>query len=291
MAEGYATAEDGVRLYCVTKGSGSEVIVCPNGPALMDDLAPVSGGRTMVCYDPRNRGRSDPAGDARPARGVHDDVEDLEAVRRHFGAPSISLVGHSYLGLMAALYAMRYPERVSRLVMIGPAEPLQGKPYPPQLCNHDQVFRDTMTRLGAFQAESASLTPAELCRKFWSILTPLYVFNPAHVDRIHWSRCDDTNEVGFMRVWTGTILPSLRDLQWSPEQVSRAGMPVLIVHGRQDRSAPYGGALDWAALLPNARLLTVNQAAHAPWLEQPDEVLGPLATFLSGEWPSAAEVI
>jgi pimeloyl-ACP methyl ester carboxylesterase len=74
----------------------------------------------------------------------------------------------------------------------------------------------------------------------------------------------------------------------SPDDFARASMPVLTVHGRRDRSAPYGGGQDWAAALPNARLLTVDGAGHAPWIEAPD-VLDAVTTFLDGSWPASAE--
>ncbi|HEY7284743.1 MAG TPA: hypothetical protein VH497_04815, partial [Vicinamibacterales bacterium] len=53
--------------------------------------------------------------------------------------------------------------------------------------------------------------------------------------------------------------------------------------------SPYGGGLDWAASLGNARLLTVENAAHAPWIEAPDLVFGAIRTFLDGSWPTSAE--
>jgi pimeloyl-ACP methyl ester carboxylesterase len=58
-------------------------------------------------------------------------------------------------------------------------------------------------------------------------------------------------------------------------------MPVLVVHGRRDRSAPYGGGCDWAAALPNAKLLTVDEAAHVPWIEAPERVFGAIETLLA----------
>jgi proline iminopeptidase len=299
MAEGYLTVSDGVRLYYRTEGSGEEVVVFPNGVMLQPDLAHlahpkdgpdgVAPGRTLVFYDPRNRGRSDLAEAARPSRGVQDDVDDLEAVRRHFGVEAMALFGHSYAGLMVALHAMTYPASVTRIVQMSPSEPRHGVQYPPHLQNADDLLRDTLMRLGALQAERATMTSPEFCRKFWAILRPIYVANPAHVDRIRWARCDDPNEVGFLAYWLGSILPSLQALEITPAMAARVTAPVLIVHGKQDRSAPYGGARDWAALLPDARLLTVEHAAHAPWLEQPDEVMPALELFLSGAFPDTAE--
>jgi hypothetical protein len=49
----------------------------------------------------------------------------------------------------------------------------------------------------------------------------------------------------------------------------------------------HGGGREWASTLPNARLLTVENAAHAPWIEAPDLVFGSMSTFLDGAWPEA----
>jgi pimeloyl-ACP methyl ester carboxylesterase len=68
-------------------------------------------------------------------------------------------------------------------------------------------------------------------------------------------------------------------------------MPVLIVHGTKDRSTPYGGGREWALTLPNARLLSVENTAHAPWIEAPDKVLDSIELFLNGNWPDQAETV
>ena len=65
-------------------------------------------------------------------------------------------------------------------------------------------------------------------------------------------------------------------------------MPVTI-HGTRDRQSPYGGGIDWVSSLPDARLLTVPNAAHVPWIEAPEKVFGAIQTFLAGRWPDEAE--
>jgi pimeloyl-ACP methyl ester carboxylesterase len=70
--------------------------------------------------------------------------------------------------------------------------------------------------------------------------------------------------------------------------LARVACPVLVVHGDRDRSAPYKGGQAWTAALPDARLLTVSGAAHAPWIEAPGVVQPALGRFLDGEWPAGA---
>jgi pimeloyl-ACP methyl ester carboxylesterase len=123
------------------------------------------------------------------------------------------------------------------------------------------------------------------------VLRRLYVADPSDADKIKWDRCDLPNERNFMRYWMGTILPSVRGLTLTREDLSKVIARVLTIHGTKDRSAPYGGGRDWALLLPNARLVTVDNAGHAPWIEAPEPVFNSITTFLGGSWPSAAEEI
>jgi pimeloyl-ACP methyl ester carboxylesterase len=68
-------------------------------------------------------------------------------------------------------------------------------------------------------------------------------------------------------------------------------MRVLTIHGTKDRNAPYGSGREWAALLSNARLLTIRGAAHQSFVEFPEIVFPAIRAFLSGAWPDAAEKI
>ena len=51
---------------------------------LLEDLAYLADGRTLIVYDVRNRGLSETVTDrSKLARGVEQDADDLDAVRRH----------------------------------------------------------------------------------------------------------------------------------------------------------------------------------------------------------------
>jgi pimeloyl-ACP methyl ester carboxylesterase len=119
----------------------------------------------------------------------------------------------------------------------------------------------------------------------------LYVLDPADADKITWQPCDLPNEVNFLKQWNEHVLPSIQNLHLTAEEISKAKAPVLAIHGRKDRSSSYGGGRDWALRLPDARLVTVDDAAHVPWIENPDKVFGAVETFLTGAWPETAEKV
>lgn len=296
--EGLVTG-DGPRLFFRSVGPGEKssapTLVVPNGWYLLDALASLlASKRRIVIYDPRHRGESDAVEDAAElARGIHADVGDVERVREHFGLERFDLLGHSYAGMMVALYAMRHGERLGRLVQVGPMEPFPGKEYPPHTtgATMDGVLREVFARIAELQASSVPTDPVERCRRFWRELRRIYVTDPVDAHRADWGRCELPLERNFMRYWMGQMMPSLRALALTPEALAAVKTPTLVVHGTRDRSAPYGGAREWARLLGDARLVTVEGGGHAPWIEAPELVLGPIATFVDGEWPQAAEQV
>ena len=112
-------------LYTREIGTGEPLIVLHGGPDfdhryLLPDLDRLSDRYRLIYYDQRGRGLS--------ADGVNpedvtmgSEVEDLDAVRQHFQLESATLVGHSWGTVLALEYAIRHPERVSRLILMNPA--------------------------------------------------------------------------------------------------------------------------------------------------------------------------
>jgi pimeloyl-ACP methyl ester carboxylesterase len=285
-------ADDGVRLFVEVIGSGTGGVIVPNRIYLLDPFERLAAGRRLIFCDPRNRGRSDEVTDrSKLERGIEHDVEDFDAIRRHFGLERVDLIGHSYMGTAVVLYAMRYPTHVGRVVQLGAMAPDPSREYPAHLTNLDATRADVLARLGALQQERSSYQPEEFCTKFWKILRALYVADPSDADTLGWEPCDLPNERGFAKQLVEHVLPSLQRLALTDADFARAAAPVLAIHGRKDRSSPYGGGREWVSRLPNARLLTIDNGAHVPWIEEPAIVIGALDTFLTGEWPKMAERI
>jgi proline iminopeptidase len=288
--EGYIAAPDGVKLFYRSLGEGDDVVLLPGGMYLFDDFKRLAAGRRLIAYDQRNRGRSEAVQErSKLERGVVQDADDLDAVRRHVGAERVAILAHSYMGLAAALFAMNHPERVSRVVQIGPPPPVYGKRYEPDVNSTDPTLKEAFAKLGSVQAQGTGMPPEELCARVWEVLRPVYVAKREDANRLmSWGGCDLPNERNAMQHLNMNILPSMKMLTFAPEQLAKASMPVLTIHGTKDRNAPYGGGREWASSLPNARLLTIADAAHAPWVEAPEVVFGAIDRFLKGQWPQEA---
>jgi len=290
-SEGYVTTEDGVRLFFQMLGSGPKLII-PNAAYMFDDFKYLAEDRTVIFYDLRNRGRSDSVTEAsKLERGIHHDVDDLEAVRRNFGIDALDLAGHSYVGMVVALYAMKFASHVNRVVQIAPVQPDAAKQYPAHLTGADRTAAEVPAKMAELQKEGPSGDVQEFGRKMWALMRLLYVTDPADAGKINWSVAHLPNESLFnlMKHYSENLLPSIQRLHLTAEDFARMKMPVLVVHGTRDRHSPYGGGRDWALMLPDARLITIENAAHLPWIESPEKVFGSVKTFLQGAWPDDAE--
>src|SRR5687768_13303686 len=91
--EGYVDRGNGVQLFYQKMGTGGKTLIVPAGLFLAEDFKQLAGeDRTVIFYDMRNRGRSSFIRDS-AAIGIDKDVEDLEAIRQHFGVEKADLIG------------------------------------------------------------------------------------------------------------------------------------------------------------------------------------------------------
>jgi proline iminopeptidase len=120
IREGYVDA-NGVLIYYTEFGWGSPLVIVHGGPGASHDyflpwLAPLGRTHRLIFIDERGSGRSERLEDVHQYT-VENMVEDVEAVRCALGLGSISLLGHSYGGVLAQAYALKYQEHVSHLIL------------------------------------------------------------------------------------------------------------------------------------------------------------------------------
>lgn len=290
-AEGQVDAGDGVRLGYLRLGDSADpLIVLHGGPGLTlqylaDDLSPLARDRSVIFYDQRGAGRStlvtDPA-----ALDAGRFADDLEAVRKHFGLEVMTLVGHSWGAGVAALYAMRYPGRVSRIVLIGPMALRRSE--------LDRSFAAVPASLGPEEAEQLRVARdavradpgnAQACRKFYSLWFRPFFADPADMTKMRGDVCAGSPEAlrnGTLVVGRHTMA-SLGDFDWR-DSLRHVSAPVLVLHGSED-VIPVSAAAEWATAFPNARLLLLEGVGHFPYVEAPEAFFSAVDAFLGGKWP------
>ncbi|MEV8542191.1 alpha/beta fold hydrolase, partial [Streptomyces sp. NPDC051572] len=122
----FCTADDGARIAYTSVGSGPPLLKAANWMTHLDLewstpvwshwLRGLARRRRLIRYDERGCGLSDWAV---PSFTFDDWVDDLETVVEAAGLDRFPLLGVSQGGAVAVAYAVRHPERVSRLILAG----------------------------------------------------------------------------------------------------------------------------------------------------------------------------
>jgi proline iminopeptidase len=293
-SEGFAFVRRGLHLYYNVLGDGPETLVVPNANWLAELLQPLAEGRRVLFYDPRSRGRSSAVTDARYL-SLEDDVADLEAVRRYFGLDRLSLLGASYHAAVTALYALENPQRVERMLLVGPITPhvpgewVQQTPSPEEL-----IFPPGIPRLEEMRREGVDAEdPVAFCRAWFN-----YFLLPAQMGELSAASrfplddiCSFPNEwpQHTMTLYFRHIVPKMEGWDFRP-RLAGLRMPLLVLQGTDDL-VPMEASREWAAHAADARLLAIEGAGSHPYIERPQEFFAAAESFLKGDWPERAETI
>ena len=113
---------NGTELFVKTMGKGEPILIVHGGPGLSHDyylphLESLAQDHQLIFYDQRVSGASLMNVDS-SSINLDAFIEDIEALRKKFGIRVINLMAHSFGGLIAMNYAIKYPEKVKRLMLI-----------------------------------------------------------------------------------------------------------------------------------------------------------------------------
>lgn len=278
------------RLHLRPLGSGLPLVVVHGGPDFdheyfRPELDALAEQFRLVYYDQRGRGRSFSGQGPDPVT-IATETEDLDRVRDWTGQASVALLGHSWGGLLALEYAIRYPDRVSRLILMNTApasraawlvfrRALAARRSPEQIARMSALVSDT-----AYQAGDIGLDA-----EYYRIHFAAGVRRPEHLDKVvRRLRTGFTAEaiVAARRIEDGLYAQtSSRDDYDLTPQLRRMRVPALVIHGSDD-FVPLEIARGIAGAIPGSRLIVVPECGHFAYLEQPDRVRSAITEFLGG---------
>lgn len=285
--EGYIPIEKGMRLYYRIVGAGPQTVIVPSARSLAADFEPFAQEHRLIFYDSRGRGGSDTIVD--DSRVWTDyEIDDLEAVRQYFGLEQMALIGWSYLGGVTALYAMKYPERVSRLVLMCSVSPRWPAPHD----NYEELGRKAEARTdpqGVKRLEEMRQAGVEVadmeryCREYNSVYLPRQMGKPEALARMRSDPCVFPNEwpQNLEKHWRNHFPSESMEWDWR-SGLSSLQIPTLVIHGTEDLIG-LESSREWVTALPQASLLVLEGSGHFPHLEVPEVFFPAVGRFLRGE--------
>ena len=250
----FCTSPDGVTLAFATDGDGPPLVKAGNwmthldfdrqSPVWRHWVRELSRGLSLIRYDERGCGLSDRQFDGTP--GLDTYVGDLAAVVDSAGLERFALLGLSGGGPTAVKYAVENPDRVSHLVLCG------------------TYARGRFGR-GAAAAEQSRLL-IDLIRVGWGGTVPAFrqVFSSTYIpsggeEQKRWY--DDMQQASSSGEMAARLSESRARIEIS-DLARRVTQPALVVHAREDRAIPYEEGRRLAALIPDARFVTLESDNH-----------------------------
>jgi len=257
---------DGHRIAFATVGEGAPIVLPAwwvsnvvedwKIPAYRRFMQGLATGRQVIRYDRLGCGMSDRE-KPRETLTIDYELAMLDALIEHVGLERLSLVGGSFAGCTAVLYAARHGDRVDRLVLYGSFANGAGLA--------DPAMRGALI---------------DVVRKHWGLGSRMLadLFTPGGTAE------ERASFAAFQRgSASAEMAADLLELTFATdvrETLAEVRVPTLVVHRRRDRAIRLAAGEQLAALIPDAKLVVLEGDAHLPWHGELDDVLAAVAPFL-----------
>jgi proline iminopeptidase len=265
---------NGVTLFTRTIGSGPDVVVLHGGPGAQHDyLLPqydlLAEGRRLRYYDQRGGGRS-PA-DRQAAAGWKEHVGDLAALLDAWSLAQTTLLGYSWGGLLALLFAVHHAGRVGRLALVAPAAARREDrdAFERRFAERSRDPRITGARAALMSSGLRERDANAYRKRLFELSVAPYFRDPADASRLTPFRVTARTRDA---VWQ-----SLGDYDVTP-RLGGLRVPALVIHGRHDPN-PLESSERLAHAL-GARLEIFEASGHVPHVEETQRFVAVLDAFL-----------
>lgn len=235
-------------------------------------FSPLAERMQLVYVDHRGQGRS-AKGD--PARYTLDEnVEDLEALRRHLGLGPIVSIGTSYGGMVAMAHAARYPASVCHLVLIVTAANSGFIPRAQEIVTERGT--PEQQRVCGMLWEGTLDTEAKMLR-FYAVMGPLYS-TTYNEERSQQAR---TRTLYEPEALNRAFRPGgfLRGFDLRPELASITAK-TLILAGAHDWICPPEFSEEIHRLIPGSDLRIFANSSHSIRADEPEAMLDAIKGFI-----------
>jgi proline iminopeptidase len=272
---------DGYKVHLEVKGEGDAIMFLPGGPGNSHDYMQGNFGHyyknhKVIFFDWLGRGKSDDAKDV-SEYSVEADVEMIEKIRVHLNLKKVSLVGHSYGTVPAQAYAIKYPDKIEKMVLINGFH--SGAMWQANCDSYNHYAKthfpelwvkvDSLRALGYLSGDKP--------------LQELYGSFPTKYVYYHNTKLKQNVPKAKFRGWAGDVYIQIigpdGDFDVSGSMIDQdfrrklkdVTATTLIVAGRYDGVSTPEFAVQYKSYMPQARFEMFEQSGHNPYLEEPEK--------------------
>jgi len=250
---GFCTSPDDVRLAYAVHGQGPPIVKAPNWLTHLDHdwrspvwrhwLEALGERNTVIRHDERGCGLSDREV---PDFALERSVADLETVVDAAGVDQFTLLGISQGAAIAIAYAVRHPDRVSRLVLYGGYA--RGRSLRSAAQREESELLQALIRVGWGSRHVA------FRRAFTMLFLP-----GGSSEQLEWF--DEAARVS-ASADVARRLRAARDMLDVTQLAPQLRTPTLVMHARDDALVPFGEGRLIATLIPGAQFTSLESQNH-----------------------------
>jgi proline iminopeptidase len=287
---------NGAKLWVVLVGKGDPLFIIPGGPGgahiSYRNFDPMAAHNMIVYFDAFGRGKSDTAKNVKEY-SLERDIEDIEGLRVGLQLDQINVLGHSYGGLVAQGYAVKYPQHVKHLVLANTFHSFIMWQENDDNSNHEiktnypEVWADLMK---IRERGSVSSDPEHQAIYGKVPYGFLYSYNPdnfqtkaAPVSSIKTYPNPNNTKLYYQMVGKDGDFIVGSDIGTFDyrTKLKSLNMPVLIYGGRYDRVAVPEMMIKFKEYCPQAHFVMFEYSGHNPQVEEPEKLFPLLNEFLN----------
>ena len=287
--------EPGIELAHFSVGDGRNVLVIHGGPGMpfsqpISGLTPLKDEYRFHYYDQRGCGESTRPIDQFDSSNMFQNMQtldqtlglgaliaDIERIRQILGEEKLILIGHSWGGFLASLYAAEFPEHFNALILVSPANMLV-MPQPEadsdlfasvraelptdQQAEFDTFMDEYMDFNRLFEKSEADLVAMN--EKFGEYYIGIMDMDLKTAE----TDLPEQGHPGGWMVWAQYVSMGQRH-DYRPA-LAQVEVPVLVIHGADDLQSEAASRM-YADAFPNAEFIIIQEASHFSFEEQPEK--------------------
>ena len=257
----FIESKDGTKLNVEEYGSGTPVLLLAGGPGFnagyLEPVWNILGGKCKVIVpDQRGTGNSAVETVNEASMSLENYNNDIEALRMHLNLDKLTIIGHSWGGMLAMEYAASHSEHVRKLLLLGPGGPT---------ANFVSYFFDNVNmRLYKSDFEEIAALSEE-GKPPYQGMWPGYFFD-REKGLENKSDTDFSSFYGQPEVDKFTMGDYFSSGEQRVAGLKEYKGPIHIIQGRQD---PMGASTvqEIKQALPESQIYFIEKTGHYPWLE------------------------
>ena len=262
-------------------GDGPPLICLPGGPGrsaeYLGDLGGLDKTRRLVLVDPRGVGASADPVDAATFRADRL-VNDVEALRAHLGLDLMDLLAHSAGAILATLYAIAHPGRLSRLLLITPGLAMVGVDLPEEEYSARLERHAAQPWYPAAKAALDALSAGDLSLEAFRASRPFYYGRWDEAAERHATLGVAERHQAARSGFFAGVKPGVPAVKAG---LRRLTAPVLLYAGEQDPLVTPAMADEAAPFFNDATVIVQPGAGHFPWIDDPAAFAAAIKAFLA----------